>query len=69
MWIGRKGFRSLSGDNGGAVGGGAMEVGVVEALGETAAEEKWSDGDVGEHSCSWMLREEMWDAKEECMLS
>ena len=36
---GLKGFRSLSGDRG-AAWGGTTDVGVVEALGETAAEEK-----------------------------
>lgn len=51
MWIGRNGFLSLRGDNGGACG--AMDVGVVDALGETAAEEKWSDGEAGSYGWSW----------------
>ena len=51
VWIGRKGLRSLRGDSG-SPGGGPTEVGVVEATGETAAEEKWSDGEAGSNSSS-----------------
>ena len=73
VWIGRKGLRSLRGEKEGLVGG-AMDVGVVEARGEMGAEEKWSDGEAGsKSSCSGggerMLREEMCEAKEECILS
>lgn len=46
----------------------------MEALAETAAEEKWSDGEAGGYissSCGRerMLSEEMWEANEEWMLS
>lgn len=49
VWIGRKGCRSLTGDKG-ALFVGASEVGVVDAFGETGAEEKWSEGEAGTSS-------------------
>ena len=39
LWMGRNGLRCLSGEKE-RTGGGAIDVGVVEALRETAAEEK-----------------------------
>ncbi len=50
VWTGRKGFRSLRGERGMAcTGAPATDVGVVDALRETAAEEKWSEGEAGSY--------------------
>lgn len=51
MWIGRNGFLSRRGESG-RVCAGAMFVGVAVPLGDTAAEEKWSDGEAGSYSSS-----------------
>ncbi len=69
VWIGRKGFLSLRGENDGFVGG-AIDVGVVEAGGETGAEEKWSDGEAGSNSSASCGGERIpREEKEEWMLS